>query len=354
MNTGFRGTFVISWKQTDLDGLEAAPLEALTTGAVWSWRGDAVRVDGPGDLLCLERAEDENALRRRAARKVRRLVGAAVQHRSDVNAADIDDTLMDQSFVVTNGAQSYTVTVIETGLNAPPLLMFLDQIPPRDTDLWIVHHSLRNMRADMARGAAGGVICFTPGTRISTPDGPRMVEDLREGDRVLTRDNGAQEVQWIGQRRMSGARLFVMPELRPIRFGPGALGIDRPDAELLVSPEHRMLVRGAAAQALFNTSEVLVPARQLVNGSNVTVDLGVREITYVHLLLPSHQIVWANDVETESFHPASAALEALTDDDRARLLNQMPDLDANPHSYGEFARRPLSDTEAALLKYEAA
>jgi len=34
--------------------------------------------------------------------------------------------------------------------------------------------------------------CFTPGTLIATPQGERRVKDLREGDRVITRDNGIQ------------------------------------------------------------------------------------------------------------------------------------------------------------------
>lgn len=148
--------------------------------------------------------------------------------------------------------------------------------------------------------------------------------------------------------------MFVMPHLRPIRLRVGALGIDRPDAELLVSPEHRMLLRGAVAQSLFNTNEVLIAARDLVNDSTITVDLTSREVTYYHLLLPSHQIVWANGIETESFHPANASLSALTDGDRRRLLRHMPGLDADPYRYGSFARRNLNRTEAALMMYEAA
>ena len=354
MKTGFRGTFVISWSQTDLDGLEGAPLDALTAGAVWSWRGETVQVDGPTGVLRLDRADGEEALRKRAARKVRRLVGAAVQHRTDVEAIEVEDPLMDQAFVVTNGAQSYTITVIETGNGTPPLLMFIDELPPRDTDLWVVHHNLNS--ADPLPGARerGGVICFTPGTRIATPTGPRLIEELREGDKVQTRDSGPQEIQWIGQRRMTGARLFVMPHLRPIRMRVGALGIDRPDAELLVSPEHRMLLRGPTAQALFNTDEVLVPARDLVNDSTIMVDLTLREVTYVHIMLPSHQILWANGIETESFHPAHAALSALAETDRRRLLQRMPEIEIDPYLYGGFARRSLTPTEAALMLHEAA
>lgn len=354
MKTGFRGTFVISWSQTEVDSLEAAPLQSLTVGAAWAWRGDAVRVDGPSELLRLDRADGEVNLRKRAARMVRRLVGAAVENTTNLAEIEVDEPLMDSSFVVTDGAQSYTITVIEVGQGARPLLMFLDELPPRNTDLWVVHHTLDTSMLSQMGPDSGGVICFTPGTRIETPDGPRNVEDLREGDRVSTKDNGAQQISWIGSRRMTGARLFAMPKLRPIRIRSGALGVERPDEEFLVSPEHRMLIRGEKARALFNTPEVLVSAKDLINGSTISVDLHVREVTYVHLLLPRHQIVWANGVETESFHPANTALSTLEHGDKARLLDAYPDLEYDPHTYGGYARRNLSASEAAILNHSAA
>ena len=354
MKTGLCGTFVISWSQIEVDGLEAAPIQSLDVGTAWSWRGELVRVDGPSELLRLDNADGQENDRRRAARMVRRLVGAARNNSKNLLEIEIQEPFMDSGFVVTDGAQSYTVTVIEVGHGAPPLLMFVDEIPPRDHDMWVVHHSLPRLNLDSSGPDAGGVICFTPGTRIETPDGPRLVEELHEGDYVQTKDNGAQEIQWIGSRRMSGARLFAMPKLRPIRFRSGALGIDRPDQELLVSPEHRMLVQGDVAQTLFNASEVLVSAKHLINNSTITVDLAVREITYYHLLLPQHQIVWANGVETESFHPASTALSTLDSDDRRRLIDLFPSLEYEPHLYGGSARRSLSASEAAILMHEAA
>ena len=354
MKTGFRGTFVISWSQTEVDGLEAAPVQSLNVGAAWSWRGDVVRVDGPSELLRLERADNDGINRKRAARMVRRLVGAAITHTKDIEKIDVDDPLVDSGFVVTDGAQSYTVTLIEVGRSAPPLLMFLDEIPPRNTEMWIVHHSLDGLRSRNAQPMTGGVICFTPGTRIETPDGPRLVEELREGDRVQTKDNGAQQIEWVGSRRMSGARLFAMPRLRPVRIRAGALGVERPDEELLVSPEHRMLVKGKVAQSLFNVPEVLVSAKDLINGSTIAVDLAVREVTYIHLLLPQHQVLWANGIETESFHPASTSLDMLGAEDRSRLLDLNARFEFDPLAYGSFARRNLSSSEAAILAHEAA
>jgi hypothetical protein len=115
-----------------------------------------------------------------------------------------------------------------------------------------------------------------------------------------------------------------------------------------------MLLRGAPAQALFNSPEVLVPARDLVNGTTVVTDLSVREVTYIHLLLEDHQILWANGVETESFHPANAAMSSLDDTDRKRLLRMLPGIDQDPHKYGDYARRNLSPSEAAILMHELA
>ena len=354
MKTGFRGTFVISWSQTEVDGLEAAPVQSLDVGTAWSWHGELVRVDGPAEVLRLENANGEEMSRKRAAKMVRRLVGAARTNTSDLTKVEVDDPLRDSGFVVTDGAQSYTVTLIEAGPNTPPLLMFMDHIPPRNTEMWVVHHTLQAPPSSSTGPETGGVICFTPGTRIETPDGPRLVEELREGDYVQSKDSGAQEIQWIGSRRMSGARLFAMPKLRPVRIRAGALGVERPDQELLVSPEHRMVVKGDVAMALFNTPEVLVTAKDLINNGSINVDMAVREVTYIHILLPQHQILWANGVETESFHPASAALSTLDDEDRKRLLGLLPQLEFEPHVYGRSARRNLSASEAAILAHEAA
>ena len=358
MMTGFSGTFVISWRQTEIDGLAQAPVSSLAVGAAWQWTGGAVRVDGARDILMLEATEETADLRRRAARSVRRLVGQALSDSRTVHDDRVDalgepeDPLLDRGFAVTDGRRRYTVTLIDVP-DAQPLLMFLNDVPPADAELWITHVMMSPAQLNRISDMPKSVICFTPDTRIATPDGPRPVGALCEGDLVLTKDDGPQPVLWIGTRRVSGARLHALPELRPVRIRAGAIGLDVPDQDLLVSPDHRMLLKGDVARALFNTPEVLVRARDMLNDRSVTIDSRLRHVTYVHLLFDRHQVVWANGLESESFHPLSMPPEALDATQRTQLFQRLPMLEQDVSLYGDFARRALSRAEAAIFTQEA-
>ncbi len=351
MKTGFTGTFVISWSQTEVDGQWAAPRQSLRVGASWTWTGDPVRVDGPNGVLRLGVAEGESDLRERAAEMVRNLVKAVEVDRG-ASASPLAPPPPDSSFNVTDGHSTWTVMLVETGPGRAPLCVFSGGTPPRHADLWVISHNVDRDKRDNTKDKPGGVICFTPGTKILTDQGPRAVETLTEGSRIQTKDNGCETIQWMGKRRISGARLFAMPHLAPVRLLEGALDKDVPDAGLLVSPDHRVIWKGAKARALFNADEVLVTARDIVNDQTIIVDRTVREVTYIHLLLEEHQVVFANGVETESFHPASASLDSLGDEERTRLFHLLPSLRRDPRSYGDYARRVLSENEAALLSHE--
>jgi hypothetical protein len=142
--------------------------------------------------------------------------------------------------------------------------------------------------------------------------------------------------------------------LRPIRIRGAALGEDAPDADLVVSPRHRILLRSAAVRALFGTPDVLVAAEDLLNDTTVTRDHQLREVSYIHLLLPRHHIVWANGIETESFHPASTDLRTVDPVQLGRLSCIVPGVEADPRGYGEPVRRELNRTESRALLAETA
>ena len=95
-------------------------------------------------------------------------------------------------------------------------------------------------------------------------------------------------------------------------------------------------------------------AEDLLNDRSITVDHAMREVTYVHILLERHNIVWANGLETESFHPSNTALETIDPVQRDGLLALLPGIADNPQAYGDYARRNLSGPEAAILRHELA
>jgi hypothetical protein len=314
----------------------------------WRWTGAAVRLDGPADILPLGDALGMAELRQRSARAVRHLLAAVAADVDRFDRVGVTPALSDGGFTVTNGRQVWTVALNDTAPGRPPLAVFPDGLAPRGTELWVVAIADRRPSDRVRPAPPGTMICFTPGTLISTETGPVPVEALSEGCRLQTKDNGCQPLLWIGRQHLSGARLHALPHLAPVRLRAGALDHRVAEAGLLVSPDHRLVLRGPRAQALFNTDEVLVAARDLINDGTIRVERGLRDLTYLHLLLPAHEILFANGVEAESFHPASADLSVMD----ARFDALCPGMRADPSRFGGTARRSLAQSEAAILQFD--
>lgn len=191
-----------------------------------------------------------------------------------------------------------------------------------------------------------GVICFTPGTRILTETGYRPIETLRPGDMLITRDDGPQPLRWVGSRTV-----LARGKTAPINIAPGVLpGQDR---ALLVSPQHRLLFEGYHAQLLFGESEVFAAACHLVDGRDVSVVEGGL-VTYVHLMLDRHHVIYAEGAATESFFAGNEGLKTLHPKARRDLFDQFPDLGSNPGQFGDTARLCLKSFEASALRQKAA
>nr|WP_263618606.1 Hint domain-containing protein [Seohaeicola saemankumensis] len=185
------------------------------------------------------------------------------------------------------------------------------------------------------------IICFTPGTMIATAHGPRPIETLAPGDLIVTRDNGLQPLRWVGSRSVPARGGHAPLELSPTL-------LEGATAPLLVSPQHRLLWTGARAQMLFGESEVLVAATHLSEHPGVTRRAG-GAVTYMHLMLDRHEVVYANGVATESFYPGDTAIGALSDPARAEMFDLFPDLRSHAGSFGETARMCLKAHEGRLL-----
>ncbi|MDP5366544.1 MAG: Hint domain-containing protein [Paracoccaceae bacterium] len=183
------------------------------------------------------------------------------------------------------------------------------------------------------------VPCFTAGTMIFTAQGARPVETLEPGDLILTRDSGMRPLRWIAQTTVCGLDRFA-----PIRFMAGTVGNTR---QLMVSPNHRMLVTGWKAEMYFGEQEVLVPAKTLVNGDTI-MSAPCQSVTYVHLLLDRHEVIFAEGAATESLHPGDYLL-AGADETAAEILALFPELETEPGRRKWKSARSIARTREAKL-----
>ncbi|GAA3867628.1 Hint domain-containing protein [Celeribacter arenosi] len=179
---------------------------------------------------------------------------------------------------------------------------------------------------DMYAAYEALVPCFAKGTTIATDTGNVAIEDLGVGMLVETRDNGLQEIQWIGNRTLNAADLEKSPNLKPIRIRAGALGPDLPARDLVVSPQHRIVVRSNIVLRMFDVAEVLVAAKHLVNIPGIEVAEDLTEVTYYHMLFERHEIVLSNGAETESLHPGKESLKAVGGAARDEIFTLFPAL----------------------------
>ncbi|GAA3875860.1 Hint domain-containing protein [Celeribacter arenosi] len=193
------------------------------------------------------------------------------------------------------------------------------------------------------------VICFTPGTAIATPKGELPVEMLRVGDKVFTRDNGAQEIKWVGRRNLSARELERQKSLMPVLIEKGALGDGLPERDLMVSPQHRILLTSERAALFFDESEVITPAKHLVGLPGIS-RVKPLETSYIHFLCDNHEIVLSNGSWSESFQPGANSIGGLQDDARDELFRLFPELatQSGLKGYGA-ARRSLKKHETQIL-----
>ncbi|QQA41369.1 Hint domain-containing protein [Pelagovum pacificum] len=142
------------------------------------------------------------------------------------------------------------------------------------------------------RFAEVACVSFTRGTRITMANGEqRPIELLEVGDKVLTRDDGPQQIRWIGQNTLRAVGSFA-----PVVIREGTLHNEN---DLIVSPDHRIFVYQRRDRLGAGRAEVLVKVRHLINGDSVYQQDG-GFVDYFQLLFDDHQIIYAEGIAAES------------------------------------------------------
>ena len=160
--------------------------------------------------------------------------------------------------------------------------------------------------------------CYCRGTLILTTQGEMPVEALAIGDRVVTHSGAARAIRWIGRRSYSGRFAFAQEQILPVCIKAGALDEGVPRRDLWVSPDHALYLE-----------EVLIEARDLVNGVSIYQAREVETIAYFHIELDIHDVIIAEGAYAESF---------IDDDNRGLFENAQEYRVLYPDAAGRSAR----------------
>ncbi|MBY6005721.1 Hint domain-containing protein [Salipiger bermudensis] len=244
------------------------------------------------------------------------------------------------TFMSGDGHTTEGLVLVETdpdGDVAGILFLPLAPLDPRqDLALVGVSHD-----AALQKFAQAACVSFTRGTMITLASGAqRPVEELAVGDRVLTRDDGPQEIRWLGQHTVR-----AVGEFAPILIREGVLNNS---GDLLVSPDHRLFIYQRRDQIGAGRSELLVKARHLVNGDSICRVQG-GFVDYYQMLFDHHQIIYAEGIAAESMLIDTRTHAALPDELHRRLSELLPGHSRSDHRDLEVQEALLDRPDLAEL-----
>lgn len=206
-----------------------------------------------------------------------------------------------------------------------------------DPDL---EYALVHIDTDTVLDRFSSVSCvsFTRGTHVMLADGEQtLIETLRPGDLVMTRDHGPQPIKWIGQQTVRAEGTFA-----PIVIRKGVLHNSN---DLILGPNHRLFIYQRNDIAQVGRPEITVQAKLLINGDSIVQSSG-GFVDYFQLLFEDHQIIYVEGIAAESMLVDSRSRPTLPPDVQNSLNKKQQarrNLPAIDLSHQKFAEQDLVD-----------
>jgi len=141
-------------------------------------------------------------------------------------------------------------------------------------------------------GNGQGGPCLLKGTKISTPSGDRLVQDLRIGDEVQTLA-GRKTIKWIGYNKFTKEEGRAWQDsVMPIRVARFAIDDHTPHCDLYLSPWHCIFL-----------NQALIPVMYLINEATIAqgTPSELSALEYYHVELDTHEVIYAEGALTESY-----------------------------------------------------
>lgn len=163
----------------------------------------------------------------------------------------------------------------------------------------VLTSSFQGMTAD--RPDLNFLTCFTQGTMLATPSGSVAVEQVKAGDVLMTADHGPQVVRWVGMRSVTPVQMAQNPTHRPVLIRAGALGAGTPARDLMVSQQHRILLRSIIVARMTEQPEALVAARHLIGVPGIETVWPDHPVDYWHVLFDRTKCCRLRDARRNPF-----------------------------------------------------
>ena len=128
------------------------------------------------------------------------------------------------------------------------------------------------------------------GTTIMTLDGEKLVEHLKAGDRIITRDAGMSVLREIRH---------TATHVASIQIKAGSLGHTRPEDDMIVGPDTLVHIRDWRAKALFGADVATVKAKRLIDGEFVS-EVKAQTMDVYELIFDNQHIFYADGLEVAS------------------------------------------------------
>lgn len=247
---------------------------------------------------------------------------------SGVTTTDLDSSSLYNATILLGDGSTMSVRVLV--IQAANGDVFISEFPAEPLDgLAIQSISLLSLNTSDAMGINAGasdvqnasVVCYAVGTMIDTPDGPRAVETLTRGDLVITLDHGPQPIRWTRSADHSLDDVDVDADAKPVQIKAGALGHNLPAQDLIVSPQHRILVGGAGQLDGVFASEVFAPAKSLTGAPGIRHMKGKDKVTWIHFACDHHEVVTANGCLSESLLLGPMVVNRLSAAERQTVID---------------------------------
>lgn len=146
MNAKYDNRAAVFWSQTEIDGLEAAPLADLTVGSAWSLMGRVTYLRDVGHVMSAQAVASASR---------------AAQSRSASQLSGFEPYAPIARVVLTNGAQSFEAELALVDGAKEPVLFFENGCPARGQEFWV--SAVNAVTRTDAHGATqANVLAFPP------------------------------------------------------------------------------------------------------------------------------------------------------------------------------------------------